>query len=598
MRRVASLCLPQLPIERLRRAERPRARPEPQAPFVPPVDDDPGACSVPRGGGWRPGARWAQDSDRSRGNVLQDIDALPPHKRPPVRELGRRSEAADHPFRAMRPDDGPRAASLAVDKAADGTVAPLVLAETVARKQIISAACPAARALGLAPGMALTHARALVPDLDARPADRAADAAVLERLARHAARHWTPTAAPTPDGLWLDLTGTTHLFGGEDRFCRQVLRFLARLGLSARIAISDTPGAAHAVARFAGSAVTVVPLGGSVQAIASLPVEALRLEPHALVAAKRFGIERIADLLPMARAPLARRLGQAAITRLDQAIGRMSEPITPTTLEETPIAERRLLEPVTTPEAISQVIADLVGDLAGVLRERGLGARSLNLALLRVDGTEQHVMVGTAKATRDAAHLTRLLLLKVETIDPGLGIEISRLAATRTDPLGATALAAVLAGSEEAPDLAPLIDQLAGRVGGSAIFRTSLVESDVPERAVQRVDPLGDASGWPAWRRPAKLLHRPEPLSGVIALLPDHPPRRFAWRGTTHDVVAGDGPERIYGEWWVRGGEVWAVRDYYRVEDREGRRFWVFRRGDGVDDGTGDLTWWMHGAFG
>lgn len=598
MRRVASLFLPQLPIERLRRAERPHARPEPPAPLVPPVDDDPGVCSVPRGGGWRPGARWAQDG-ASRAQVERDIAAMPAHRRPPVRELGRRSEAAVHPFRAMRPDEGGQAAAALPSRSeAKKALLPLVLAETVSRSQVISAACPAAHGLGIVPGMALTHAQALVPHLDVRPADKEGDARLRMRLALHAARHWTPTAAPTDDGLWLDLSGTAHLFGGERRFCRSAISFLTRLGLSARIAVADTPGTAHAVARHGDGRIAIVPPGGSVQAIAPLPVEALRLDPQALVAARRFGIERVADLLPMPRGPLARRLGHAAIGRLDQALGRTAEPIEATLAEETPAAERRMLEPIGTPEAIAQVIGDLVRDLVEALRARGLGARSLDLALLRVDGTEQRTGIGTAKATRDAAHLTRLLLLRLQAIDPGLGIEAGRLAAVRTDPLGATALAGVLAGNEGPPDLSPLIDQLAGRVGEPAIFRTSLVESDVPERAVRRVGALGQTTGWPGWRRPARLLRRPEPLSAVVALLPDHPPRRFSWRGTTHEVVAGDGPERIHGEWWVRDGEVWAVRDYFRVEDREGRRFWVFRRGDGVDTDTGDLSWWMHGAFG
>lgn len=482
--------------------------------------------------------------------------------------------------------------------ATEAGFAPLVLFDTIARKQIISAACPAARRLGLAPGMALTHARALIPALDVRTAMPGTDAALRARLAEHAARHWTPIATPTDDGMWLDLTGTTHLFGGEERFCNQVLRFLARLGLSASIAIADTPGAAHAVARFRDGAINIVPRGGTVQAIAPLPVEALRLENQALVAAKRFGIERIADLLPMPRGPLARRLGQTVITRLDQATGRTPEPIEPVVLRETPVVERRMLEPIGTPEAISQVITDLVGDMVDVLRARGLGARALDLALLRVDGSEKHILLGTARATREGSHLTRLLLLRLEKIDPGLGIEVARLIAVRADPLGAMGLAAVLAGEDETPDLAPLLDQLGGRVGARAIFRTSLFESDVPERAVRRVNPLSETTGWPTWRRPARLLARPEALSSVIALLPDHPPRRFSWRGITHDVVAGDGPERIHGEWWVRAGEVWAVRDYFRVEDKEGRRFWVFRRGDGLDNDTGDLTWWMHGAFG
>ncbi|MGI9375425.1 MAG: DNA polymerase Y family protein, partial [Tsuneonella suprasediminis] len=156
----------------------------------------------------------------------------------------------------------------------------------------------------------------------------------------------------------------------------------------------------------------------------------------------------------------------------------------------------------------------------------------------------------------------------------------------------------VLTGETPEMDIAGLVDQLAGRIGHDALFKSTLVESDVPERAVVRTGPLSEATGWPTWKRPARLLVRPEPLFGVIALLPDHPPRRFGWRGQMHEVIAGDGPERIYGEWWVRDGEVWAVRDYYRVEDCEGRRFWLFRRGDGIEGETGDCSWWMHGAFG
>ena len=164
--------------------------------------------------------------------------------------------------------------------------------------------------------------------------------------------------------------------------------------------------------------------------------------------------------------------------------------------------------------------------------------------------------------------------------------------------LGATALAASLAGDDAPPDVAVLLDQIAGRVGEEALFTTAPVESDVPERAVRRSPPLAAPTGWPSWKRPVRLLSRPEPLVGVLALLPDAPPRRFTWRGKVHAVVAGDGPERIHGDWWRRDGEVWAVRDYFRVEDDTGARFWLFRRGDGVEPATGDLSWYLHGLFG
>ena len=598
MKRVASLFLPQLAIERLRRMEQPiLSRPEARRPAELLVDDDPGACSIPRGGNWRPGARWARESGRTREQVDAEVTALPVHRQPPMRELGRRSEAADHPFRrvpaATAPAFAPPLASAAPARR------PLALAAAVGRRQEIVAACPVSLALGVGVGMAVTHARVLVPDLDLRPADLEADAHLLERLALRSLRSWTPIAAVCePDGLWLDLTGGAHLFGGEERFCRRLVAFCARTGFTARIAVADTPGAAYALARHGPDAVITVLPGGTLEHLLPLPVSALRLSTDALVAARRFGFDRIGDLLPVARGPLARRLGLMAVQRLDQALGRVPEPLVSVTDPGAPQAERRLLEPISTVEAIRQVMSDLLADLVATLRERGLGARTLRLVCFRVDGEDQTVSAGTSRPTRDPVHLLRLMALRIEGIEPGLGLEGFQLTAVYAEPLGAASLGAVLAGEPELRDIPRLVDGAVGRVGPQAVFRVAPVESHVPERAVMRADPLSAPAGWPAWKRPARLLARPEPLSGVVALLPDQPPRRFQWRGATHRVVAADGPERIHGEWWRRKGEIWAVRDYFRLEDEVGARFWVFRRGDGVEADTGDLSWWMHGLFG
>ena len=597
MRRVVSLFLPHLAIERLRRLERP-AQPLPEfRALALPVDDDPGACSVPRGGSWRPGARWARAEMPSRVEVERQVEGLPTHAQPPVRELGRRSEAAEHPFRAGTPTLG-RTASEPTLSAAFGSAAPLALIGKVGRREEIVAACPTAAALGIGVGMAATHARALVADLDLRPADPGADAALLGRLALFAVRHWSPLVEVTaPDGLWLDLEGCAHLHGGEERFLRRLRAFCARAGFTARVAVADTPGAAHAVARFGPADLAIVPAGSTVDALAALPVAALRLEPVALHAARRFGFDAIGDLLPVARGPLARRLGLPAVRRLDQALGAQPEPITAVDDPVAPTVERRLLEPIGTAEAIEQVMADLLGDLAGVLQARGLGARLVQLACLRVDGTEQLVAVGTSRPTRDAAHLLRLLKLRVERIDPGMGLEQFRMVAPHTETLDAAELGAVLAGDAVLRDPSRLVDVVAGRIGERAVYRVAAVESHVPERAVVQVEPIMPAGDWPSWPRPIRLFVRPEPLSRVVALLPDHPPRRFEWRGRSYKVVAGDGPERVHGEWWRRDAEVWAVRDYYRVEDQAGGRYWVFRRGDGVEQDTGDLSWWIHGVF-
>ena len=559
---------------------------------------------MPRGGGWRPGARWAHDGGMRAKPSSQEIDALPAHQRPTMREMGRRSESADHPFRAMRADDGGALCATIAAAAPKPTWAtlwgvPMILVERVGQRDVVSAACPLAIDMGLTRGMAAAHARALVPDLDVRDADPDADRALLDRLVSHAIGHWTPTANVSgPDGIWLDLSGTTHLFGGEQRFCRRLRRFLDRLGFTASIAIAGTPGAAHALARYSGTAEVILQPGGETQAIADLPLAALRLTPQALTASARFGLERIADLYSMPRGPLAKRLGLKAVERLDQARGLAPEPIVPVQLFEEPRVQRRLMEPIVTAEAITQVIGDLVDNLVIVLQAERLGLRTAVLTCLRVDGDEQPVAIGTARATRDAKHLKRMFAMRVEGIDPGFGIEAMTLAAPRVEELAAVALDTGLAMGERAPDLAPLVDQLAGRVGEERLWRSTAVESDVPERAVRRGPALLNPVGWPCWKRPVRLLRRPELLSNVVALLPDHPPRRFGWRGKAYQVVAGDGPERIHGEWWRSPKEMWAVRDYFRVEAKDGTRFWLFRRGDGVDAPTGDLSWYMHGFFG
>lgn len=476
----------------------------------------------------------------------------------------------------------------------------LVTMERTGQRMTVAAACPRARALGLHAGMALTQAQALVPGLQTHPAQADADHDVLTRLAAFAARRWTPRVAISGDGgLWLDLTGVTHLFGGERRMCARIIRFCARLGFSARIAVAGTAGAAHALARHAGGAITLCPLGKEAQAIAPLPITALRLDEAMLATARRMGVETIGELIAMPRGPLARRFGRGLLIRLDQALGRIREPFDPIVPEKPPQALLRLIEPISTPEAIGQVLGDLLAMLVGTLEEQGLAARSLILICDRVDGEEQRIGIGTARASRDRAHLHRLLGMKIESIEPGFGIEAMRIVAGRCEPLGPQPIAHDLSGSAAPPDLSHLIDQLSNRLGPKALFRSSFVEVDVPERSVRKVAPLEEGRDCPGqWPRPVRLLSPPERIGNVLAELPDQPPVRFSWRGQMHAVRKADGPERIHGEWWKRSGEAEAVRDYFQVEDEEGGRFWLFRRGDGVDPRTGDQSWWLHGVFG
>ncbi|AJP74621.1 protein ImuB [Sphingomonas hengshuiensis] len=482
----------------------------------------------------------------------------------------------------------------------------------------IAAACRQARALGIGPGMPLAQARAQVPGLDIRPADLAGDRAALRRLALRAARRWCPVVmADGEDGLLLDLTGTAHLFGGEGAMARRILRFLARAGFSARIAVADTIGAAHALARHTPGG--LCPPGRQGEALAGLPIAALRIEPRAVELLHRLGVETIGALVAMPRAPLARRFGMTLVARIDQALGALPEPFDPLVPHEPILIVERFAEPIATPDAIAHWMGVLVARFAEALAQAGLGARHIELIADRVDGVPQCVPIGLARANRDPAHLLRLLTRRIEGIEPGYGIDALRLHLRRAEPLGAQAIVERL--DEDAPpDLAPLVDTLATRIGMARMWRSRPVESDVPERSVaragvldpparaaaplraddvRRLDQAGPPPVWhPDWPRPARLLLRPERVDDVIALLPDQPPRRFTWRGQSHRVVRADGPERIHGEWWRSRAETHSVRDYFRVEDEAGRRYWLFRRGDGERAVTGDLGWYLHGVFG
>ncbi|MDB5679544.1 MAG: protein ImuB, partial [Sphingomonas bacterium] len=488
-------------------------------------------------------------------------------------------------------------------------------------KVVIAAVSPAARAIGLAPGMAVTQARAQVPGLDIQPADPAGDLAELQRLALVAARRWSPlTALSGNDGLFIDITGTAHLFGGEAKMARRIVRLLARLGFTARIAVADTAGAAWALARYgrAEGGVAICPSGAQEEALALLPIAALRAEPAAIELLRRLGVERIGQLIAIPRAPLTRRFSAALVSRLDQALGRRDEPLDPVIPVEAIVVMQRFAEPIATAEVIEHWLGVLMPRLTTALAEAGLGARLVELVADRIDGVPQRLRIGLARPTRDAPHLLRLIVRRIEEIAPGFGIDALALHVRRADPLGAQPFAERL---EERPtDLAPLVDALANRIGDRRLWRSQPVESDVPERSVAYLPPLDppaqdtiklkaddvrqldrspDLHPWHhRWPRPVRLLRRPEQLDHVIAELPDQPPRRFSWRGEMHKVVRADGPERVQGEWWKRTAEQHAVRDYFQVENEAGQRFWLFRRGDGVRAETGDLAWFMHGAFG
>ncbi len=353
--------------------------------------------------------------------------------------------------------------------------------------------------MGLHPGMVLARAQAMVPALSIHDADPAGDVAALRRLAGWCLRYTPLVSADPPDGVWLDVTGCAHLHGGETALLRDLVRRLASQGLTARAAVADTPGAAHAMARFGGKDIASVALDGQRAALADLPIAALRLAPDTEAGLRLLGFERVGALAATARAPLVRRFGAEVTRRLDQAAGAVFEPIVPEVPASLIQVRLGFVEPLLTAEAFSRVIAQLVPSVCGALEKAGQGARRLDLLFERVDGSVPAIRIGTARPSRDARHLARMLDERLERIDPGLGVAAMWLVVLQADPLAyAQGTVRLSADDGPTPDIAALVDRLDNRLGRGQVYRAAPVESDVPERSVQRVPALTPPvrSGW------------------------------------------------------------------------------------------------------
>ncbi|MDP3173878.1 MAG: DNA polymerase Y family protein [Phenylobacterium sp.] len=531
--------------------------------------------------------------------------------------------------------------------------------------------------MGLFAGQKAADAAALVPELDSAEDEPAADLAALEALADWCVR-FSPAVAPdAPDGLFLDVEGVSHLWGGEGALMADFRHRLGQGGIGVRLALADTPGAAWALAHH-GVDGTIAAEDGQAPLLVPLPPAALRLEPQAAAQIERLGLKRLGQLMKIPRAPLGRRFGAATLMRLDQALGRAREALA-FRRPATPWFPRlAFAEPISAPEDMGRVSRDILEALCARLDDAGQGARRFEMAFHRVDGQAPSLSVGLAFPGRDARRLARLFAPKLETVDPGFGIEVVTLSALDVEPLAGRqrSLKPSSSGSSRGPmhtqeagevpfspcgrrwpadagrmrgrkpspvrllnieaegserplirplrghllpqgekepvtptwddgfdeaELAPLVDRLANRLGEARVWKSAAFESHVPELASIRVPPLAGAphGGWdPDLPRPLRLFRRPEAIE-VTAPVPDDPPIQFRWRGRVHRVSRSEGPERIAEEWWkaaLSAASPAHVRDYYRVEDQEGGRFWVFRAG--LYEAGQPARWWLHGLFG
>lgn len=459
----------------------------------------------------------------------------------------------------------------------------------------LSAVDAGARDLGLVAGMTLADARARCPSLAVRPADPEADARELDRLVREMVRFTPTVSADRPDGIILDVTGCAHLLGGESELARQAV---AAAGYTAHHAFASNPSAAHALARHGRSDEDVLPL----------PVAALELDENALAALRRAGLRTVGDLARRPMRTLAARFGEETVTRLRQILGEVPSPLAPHR-DPPPIRMlARFAEPLIRTDDALEVIEDLLAQAAREMEARKLGGRRFAVTLHRSDNARRRLAVETGQPVRDPGVVMRLLRERIETLadplDPGFGFDAIDLAVRRTEPLASRQMALESREEERTDGLFALIDRLSVRLGADSVRRLTPCDRHLPEKA-QALEPAMQAKtgAWPAvtdgMPRPLLLFDPPQPVE-AIAGVPDGPPQRFRWKGRLHDVRLAEGPERIGSEWWRRReghfpGKGGLTRDYYRVEDVEGRRYWLFRHG--LFDEKPDPRWYLHGVF-
>nr|WP_084143589.1 DNA polymerase Y family protein [Methylocapsa acidiphila] len=532
---------------------------------------------------------------------------------------------------------------------------PLATVTKIKSAQRLAAVDACAAALGLKPGMTLPDARAMRPSLICVESDAEAEAEALANIADWC-RRFTPLAAlDAPDGLMLDVSGATHLFGGETKLLAEIEARLEDQGFCARAALAPTPEAAWALARY--GALRILPSDLDEKEIArrfaDLPLAALRLDAATLADLAQAGLRRIGDVMMRPRAPIAARCGDYLYARLDGLLGRAKAAISPRFEAPPYLAERRFLEGVARREDVEATILSLAHDLSELLARHGEGARRLEASLFRVDGAVKRFEVGASRPLREAQPIARLFRERIEAaaaaggddpLEADYGFDVIRLAvlsAERRDEEQAD-----WSGGRGDADLADLIDRLGARLGLRRVTRLAFNAAHAPEFAVAAT-PAAHSFGSPSSvraqahrkppdpretprlkasskskagettlaaflapspaaafmeedapamilpARPIRLLRRPEPIE-TIACAPDGPPLRFRWRKVTHELAAVEGPERIAPDW--RLSEAALSRDYFRAEDTEGRRFWLFREGL-FNRETALPRWFMHGLF-
>jgi protein ImuB len=471
---------------------------------------------------------------------------------------------------------------------------PFVFAAPDHGRMVITAVNPLAEQQHITAGWVAADARALIPSLKVFDAQPALEERLLKALAVWCIRYTPLAAVDIPAGLILDVSGCAHLWGGDQEYITDIHNRLKKSGYTVRLAIADTIGTAWAMARF-GQEKNIIESGEQENALFLLPPAALRISPPVIERLQKLGFYQLGNFIHLKRSALHRRFGEELLLKIDQALGYREEMIQP--VQPVMVYQERLpcLDAIVTATGIEIALKRLLEILCTRLAKEEKGLRTAVFKYYRLDGITGQLAIGTHHASHNSHHLFKLFESRVDTIEPGLGIELFVLEAPTIENVPAWQQK-FWAGSCGVEDntLAALLDRLANRLGASGIHRYLPDEHYWPERSIKLAAALTEKPGteWQVDRaRPAQLLAKPEPIE-VTAPVPDYPPMLFRYKGRLHTIKKADGPERIEREWWLEEGP---HRDYYQVEDEQGQRYWLFRSGHYTVDKT--QQWFIHGFF-
>lgn len=474
---------------------------------------------------------------------------------------------------------------------------PFVLYSISHGRMIVTAANALAMKHGITMQMVLADARAIMPDLQVKEDQPTLAERLLKRLAIWCIRFTPTSSVDLPDGIILDATGCAHLWGGEQQYLCAITEKLSNRGYDVAAAIADTPGIAWAVARYGienqNSQYTLVEPGKHLHALLPLPAEALRLEPDIVERLHKLGLHRIQQFISMPRVSLRRRFGIQFLNRIDLVTGKVEDVITPVIPIEPYCEFLPCLEPIVTTRGIEIALEQLLKTLCQRLRDEQKGLRYAIFKGHRVDGKIEQIEIGTSSPSHHVEHLYKLFELKLSSIEPALGIELFVLEALKVeDHFSTQGSLWESTGGLGDQRISELIDRVQMKCNVKPM-RFLPAEHYWPERSIQIASGLQEqpTTEWRKDRlRPLLLLAHPEKIE-VTAPIPDYPPMLFQYKGKLHRIVRADGPERIEQEWWLQQGQ---HRDYYRVEDHEGKRYWLFRLGHYHDK---TFQWFIHGFF-